>query len=134
MPHGVGHTSIPKSGTGGNVQAGGSDLVEIKNWTFTRSSNNPSWASNVSAGYTKRVAGVKDGTVSMEFVYDFADSIEDRIKEGDSVTLLLFSDATRQYSVPAIVDSLEFNSDMDDGEPFGGTITASTNGAWTDPT
>ena len=124
---------LPKSGVGGDVQIAASSVAEIKSWQFNRTSNNPSWASNVSAGYKKRVAGVKDGSLTFEFVYDFNDKIELTLKEGDEVTVVLFSDATHSYSAPCIVDSLELNVDINDGEPVGGTITASTNGAWTDP-
>jgi hypothetical protein len=127
-------THLPKSGTGGDVQIAASSVAEIKSWAFSRSSNNPAWASNVSAGYKKRVGGVKDATLTFEFVYDFNDPIENLLREGDSVTVVLFADATHSYSVPIIVSSLELNTDINDGEPFGGTISGETNGAWTDPT
>lgn len=123
---------LPKSGVGGDVQIAASSVAEIKSWQMTRTSNNPSWASNLSGGYKVNVSGVKSGTITFEFVYDFNDPIEAVLKEGDAVTVVLFLDATNTISAPCRVDSLELNADMNDGEPIGGTITASTNGAWTD--
>ena len=43
-------------------------------------------------------------------------------------------DEARFYSVPAIIDSLRIDVDIDGGELTGGQAEFSTNGAWTKPT
>ena len=48
--------------------------------------------------------------------------------------LLLYIDATRFYSVPAIIDSINFEVDIDTGEVVGWTADYSADGAWTKPT
>ena len=126
-------TSGAFSGKDGKVRIGASDLAEITGWTFNPTSNNPSWASSSTGGYKTRVAGVKDGSGSIEGKYDKTDPIDDSIKEGDCVTLELFQDATRKFIVPAIIEGMTFEQDMDDGEVVSWSADFATTGAWTYP-
>lgn len=119
------------SGKNGKITIGSSDLAEITSWSFNPTSNNPAWASSSNAGYKVREAGVKDGSGSFEGKYDKADQINDRITVGDKVTLLLYIDASSFFSVPAIIDSISYEVDIDDGEIVSFTCDFSTNGAWT---
>lgn len=119
------------SGKGGSVLVASSDLVEVTNWELTRTSNNPSWASNTSNGYKKRVAGVKDSTGTFSTKYDPTDPLTDHLEEGDEVTLELLATSGKTISVPAIIDELKVACDMDEGEPVGYDVSFSSNGAWT---
>lgn len=120
------------SGKNGQVKIGATTLADVTQWTLQKLSNNPSYASSSTAGHKKRVAGVKDarGVVQMKF----NDAAAAGLDEGDSVTLLLYVDATHFYSVPALVDSYRVDVDINTGEIVGATAEFSANGAWTEPT
>ena len=122
-----------ESGKDGKIMIGGSDIGDIKNWKFTRNANNKSYASSRTAGHTKVVKGVKSGTVSFELVLDPDDPIEDRINEGDDVTLLLYRDASRYWSVPVRIESMDDSVNIEEGDPPTVSVEAQTNGAWTSP-
>lgn len=121
------------SGKDGKVVAGGVELADIVQWSLTTRSHNPAYASSSTGGFKKRIAGVKDGSGAVAFKLDPDDAITDQISEGDAVTLLLYVDATRYYSVPALIDTLRLEVDIDSGDIVGGVAEFSTNGAWTKP-
>lgn len=121
------------SGKNGKVVYGASDFLEVTKWSFTPTSNNPSWASSTNPGYKKRVAGVKDGSGNVEGKDDATTHIWDAIQEGSSVTLKLYVNASDFITVPSLVDQLNIECDMDDGEPVSWNFDFSTNGAWTYP-
>ncbi len=121
------------SGKDGKVMIGPAALADITRWTFNTTSNNPAYASSSTAGYRRRVAGVKDGGGRIAFKLDPADPVSDSLNEGDQVTLLLYLDATHFYTVPAVIDALELEVDISTGDVLGGTAAFSTNGAWTKP-
>ena len=122
------------SGKSGKVMIGATALAEITDWTFHASSVNHAYASSSTGGYRKRVAGVKDASGGISFKLDPAAPITNNFDEGSSVTLLLYLDATRFYSVPAVIDSVHLAVDISSGDVLGGTALFSANGAWTKPT
>jgi hypothetical protein len=121
------------SGKEGKVLIGATTLADITGWTLRTVSHNPAYASSATAGHRKRVSGVKDATGSIAFKLNLADPITDDFAEGSAVTLLLHLDATRFYSVPAVIDALRLEVDIDRGEVIGGTAEFSADGAWTKP-
>jgi hypothetical protein len=121
------------SGKDGKVLIGAAALADITRWTFNATSVNPAYASSSTAGFRRRVAGIKEGAGRIAFKLDPADPISDSLNEGDQVTLLLHLDATHFYTVPAIVDALELEVDISSGDVLGGTANFSSNGAWTKP-
>ena len=128
------------SGKDGKILVGTSDYAELRNWNFTPSSNNPQFGSSSSAGHKKSVAGVKSGTVSFAQVLETVDAIYESVKPGDAVVLLLYEikDNTavspdRFWSVPARIESLAVDVDVDDGGEVTVGVEATTNGAWTYP-
>jgi len=120
------------SGKDGKIMIGETSLAEITKWTFNPTANVGAWHGSGGGGYKKRVAGVKDGSGDIEFKVDESDMIYDTIPEGTSVTLLLYRDGTNYFSVPAIITGIDFEVDIDDGEPNSGSASFETNGAWTD--
>ena len=121
------------SGKDGHVKIGAADVAEITAWSLNTTSNNPAYASSSTGGYKRRVSGVKDATGSIAFKLDPADPVTDDFDEGDHVTLLLYVDATRFYSVPAVIDAINLEVDIDSGDIIGGRAEFSANGAWTKP-
>ncbi len=121
------------SGKNGKVQVAGTDIAEVTKWSFNPTSNNSSWASSSTAGYKDRVGGSKDGSGTIEGKLDVTDPIYNQLEEGDEFTGLFYIDDTRFYEVPAIVDSMDLEVDIDDGEVVGWSIDFSTRGQWTKP-
>lgn len=125
--------ALNKSGKDGKISLGSSDFACVRNWSLTITSNNPQFGSSCSAGHKSSVGGVKSATVSFEIIVDFEDYIFDRIKPGDSATLLLYEDETRNWSVPVRIDSMSETVDVDDGGEITVSVDASSNGAWVYP-
>lgn len=121
------------SGQYGDVKIGATQVCEVCKWSFTPKANNPSYASNKTGGYKARVAGIKDGSGSIEGKYDPANPIMATLDVGTLVTLKLYLTATVFYSVPSIIDSLKIDVDLDTGDFVSFTADFSTNGAWTNP-
>ncbi len=121
------------SGKDGKVLAGTTTLAEITQWTFQTRSNNVAYGSSATAGYRRRVAGAKDGRGTIRGKLDPADPLTNAFEEGDTVTLQLYLDASRFYSVPALIDTLQFEVDIDSGDIVGWVAEFSTDGAWTKP-
>lgn len=121
------------SGKDGKVLIGGTALADITRWSLRTSAQNSAYASSSTGGYKKRVPGVKDASGSIAFKLNTADPITGDFDEGSAVTLLLYLDGTRFYSVPAVIDALKLEVDIDSGQVVGGVAEFSANGAWTKP-
>ena len=121
------------SGKDGKVQIDAADAAQITGWTFNPTSNNPAWASSDTNGFKDRVGGVKDGSGSFEAKYDDASEVWDTITEGSEMSLGLFLHATVSITVPAIVDGINYEVDINDGEVVAVTVDYSTRGEWTYP-
>ena len=119
------------SGKDGKVIVGTSDLAHVTGWTFNATSNNPSFASSSTAGFKNRDAGVKDGTGTISGKYDKTEPIDGVMAEGSCVTLKLYQDAARFITVPAVIDGITFNQDIDDGEIHSWDADFSITAAWT---
>lgn len=121
------------SGKDGMVKVGSTKLPSIRKWSLNLKSNNPKFATSDAAGHKVSVAGVKDGEVSFEAVLDTTDVIYSTYKPGTLVTLLLYENATRYWTVPARIESIAGECDINDGGELVVPYTASTYGAWTYP-
>lgn len=124
------------SGKDGKISDGSGDLADITRWTFTRTSNNHAYGSSSSSGFKRRVAGVKDGSGSIVGLIQVGAAPP--VAEGDEVTLQLFEDKNAAgsqpyWSVPAVIEQVRIEVDIDDGTPVGFTADFTTNGAWTEP-
>lgn len=114
-----------ESGQLGKVLSGSSQIAEVTGWSFNPTANNPSWASSTVPGFKQRVAGVRDSTGSFDFKYDTSSKIWGTVKEGDLVTLKLYLNNSDIITVPAVIDSLTVEVDINDGDVTGGTCTFS---------
>lgn len=122
------------SGKNGFINIGATKLAEITYWQLTTRSHNAAYASSATGGWKTRRDGVHDASGSARFKLDLADPITDDLNEGDQVTLLLHLDATRFYTVPAIIDSLAWEVDINEGDVIGGVAEFSATGPVTKPT
>lgn len=122
------------SGKDGSVSAGGSDVAEVTAWSLTTKARNPSYASSATGGWRTRRSGVRDAMGVVHFKLDFADPATDLLEEGTAVSLQLNLDATRAFVVPAIIDEIAWEVDVDDGDVIGGRAEFSATGPVTKPT
>jgi hypothetical protein len=125
--------TVPVLRGDGKVKIGTTTLADITHWTLRTQALLSSYASSATAGYRRRVAGVKEGSGTLDGKLDPDDPISDDFDEGASVTLLLHLDATRFYTVPAVIESFRLEVDIDSGDVLGWHAEFSTNGGWTKP-
>lgn len=120
------------SGKDGSVKIASASVGEILKWTFRKESNVRQFATSESSGSARAVAGSKRGSGSIEGKLDSL--AVSPIIEGTSATLLLYTNGTEKYTVPAIIQNFSVMVDIDTGEPNSFTADFVTNGAWTEPT
>lgn len=127
------------SGKNGKVITGSSDWAHVSNWSLTITSNNPQYGSSGTTGHKTSVAGVKSCSGTIEVVHDVADPLfeavgsSDAVVPGLSVTLLLYENAARYWSIPARIESVAEEVDIDDGGYVTVTCEFTGMGAWTYP-
>jgi len=122
-----------ESGKDGKVMIGAAAIADVTKWTLRTTSSNVAYASSSTGGFRRRVGGVKDGSGTIVFKLDPEDPITDQLNEGDAVTLLLYLDGTRHFTVPAVIEALQWEVDIDRGEIVGGAAEFAIDGAWTKP-
>jgi|GEM_PF-3736877 len=122
-----------KSSKTGKITVGASDFAEIRNWRFSKTSNNKTYATSSTSGHQKTTKGMFGGTVSFDAVLEPEDALEDRIKVGDQVTLELYYDATRKWQVPVRISSMDDECQIEEGEPPTIAVESDCHGAWTYP-
>lgn len=119
------------SGQYGAIKIGTSNIVECMNWTFERRAAEHAYASCATGGYKKRIAGTKDGSGTLKGLQDSTDPIENYFIEGNSLTVRLYWTASKYYGVPAVINVLRTETDIDDGAPVPWEADFGVNGAWT---
>ena len=121
------------SGKDGKVLSGAGLLADITHWRLKTIAKNVAYASSATGGYKRRLAGVKDAAGSFTFRLNASDAMTAQLDVGDLVTLKLYVDAANFFSVPAIIDTVEVETDITTGKVVGGTVEFSADGAWTEP-
>lgn len=121
------------SGRAGRVLVAAAPLAEVTAWTFRTVSANRAYASSATGGFRRRLPGVKEGSGQVRFLLDPARPQTAPLEAGARVTLELRLDAARFYRVPAVIDALRLDVDIDRGEVVTGLAEFSTDGAWTPP-
>ena len=122
------------SGQNGKVLVDGVGVANITRWKFATRTEGPSYASSATDGFRKRLAGVRHGSGIVRFLQDTVSPIQSQLTEGDSVTLRLHIDTDAFYSVPAVIEKIAIDTDIDSIDPVGGEFTFDTTGAWIPPT
>lgn len=120
------------TGKDGTMKINGVIPAPISNWKLTKTSNNPDYAANDTAGWKKRRPGIKDCKGSFDLKIDGAKSCP--VEIGDEVTLVLYVDGTANnnyYTVPAIIDEIAVEVDINGGGIEAFAVAFSGNGAVT---
>jgi hypothetical protein len=122
-----------QSAKNATVKIGGVVVVEVLEWNWNRSQQNPDYRSNSTAGETSRVAGHKDSSGSFRVAVALATSIWTVMQPGDTVASLeLFEDAVKNHSGPALIDSMEPTADINGDGLLEVVVNFSQTGAWTE--
>lgn len=123
------------SGVNGDVLIEEEQLQEVRKWTFKPTQNNPSYGSNRTAGYKKRVPGIKDATGSIGIAYVPGQPVygtgPGQIREGAQPELALYIDDFHYIDAPVIIDSMTFEVDLDEGSIVTCDADFSASGLWT---
>ena len=119
------------SGKDGTLHLDGGEVTPVTNWRLEKISGNKDYAANDTGGSKKRVAGVKDCSGSFEIKATDTGNVP--VDEGDTVTLDLHIDDTgnNYYEVPAIVDRVAVDVDINEGEIVAYAVDFSGNGTIT---
>jgi hypothetical protein len=117
------------SGKNGTLFLGTSEITPVSNWKFVTTSHNPDYAANDTGGWKKRAAGVRDASGSFEI--KATDQNTCPVEEGDTPALNLHIDNSgdNYYEVPAIVDKITVDVDINKGEIVAYVVEFSGNGA-----
>lgn len=121
------------SGRYGDVKIGSTQVCDVQKWSFSPKVEIHSYASNCTNQAKVKIVGVKDGTGTIDGLYNPADPIMATLDVGTSVTLKLYITATVFYSIPAIIDSLKVDVDIDSGNFVTWAAGFQSSGAWTNP-
>ena len=113
------------SGKDGTVSFGGSAVADCTSWSITTTSNNPAYGSCDTGGWKKRVAGIKDSSGTFTAKYNGAIAMA----AGDTGSGVFTVDGTATYTVPIIIDQVQLEVDMDDGDVVGYSVDWSGDGA-----
>ena len=123
------------TGIEGDVIKDGVQICETTKWSFEPTSNNFPYVSTKTRGYTRREAGSKDGSGSIEGKWDPASPVygtgNGQVQEGASVTLLLYLDDFQYLSIPALLKDFRWEVDMDTGDLVTWVANFSESDAWT---
>jgi len=119
------------SGKNGTLFIDSTEVTPVSNWTLSVTSDNRSYAANDTAGWKRRVAGIRDSRGTFECMLDDAGNVP--VDEGDAVTLKLQVDASgdNYYTVPAVIDKIDVECNLTDGEVLALIVEFSGNGALT---
>ncbi len=121
------------TGDEGKVLAGGVAIADITGWTFRTTVARRNYSSSATNGHERQLPGANSGRGAFSFQLDVANPLTDQLEEGSSVTLRLYVDATRYYSVPALIEALEMRVDVNGDKLVGGDAEFAADGAWTKP-
>lgn len=111
------------SGKNGTVNAGGA-ISDATSWSLSMTSNNPSWASSNTSGYKKRVAGIMDTSGSYSAKWSASIPVAGSLVSSAAFTI----DGTNTWTLDIIIDSVNLEVDMDDGDVVGYSVDFSGNG------
>jgi hypothetical protein len=117
-------------GKEGTVKIGATDLPEITKWSWKPTVTTQEYASNMTGGFKRRVCGSKAASGSVEGKWNRTDSIITHFTEGSTVTLLLYIDATRYISAPALIKTLSIDVNINDNAITGWTADFDSDGPY----
>lgn len=122
-----------QSGKDGKVLIGATPIADVVRWTFRGTARSVAYASNRTEEHLRHVPGTQSGSGTIAFQFNPAAPATEQLAAGSKVVLLLHLDAARHYEVPAVIEHLELQTDIDTGALIGGSAQFATDGVWTEP-
>lgn len=118
------------TGLNGEVLVGGVKIARITKWDINPTVGETAWGDSDSAGHTNREPGRKDSTGNIEGKLDQNDDVTLLFVPGDKVNLTLWLSATAldYYYVPAMIQGISFEVDVDTQAVVGWSATFGENG------
>jgi hypothetical protein len=122
------------TGRDGDAKIGSVQICEVTKWNWVPKQNIVSYASNKTAGYKHRQAGIKEGQGTLEGVWDPANPAYTVIPEGTaSLALKLYITATQFWAITGIIEQFTMDVPIDAGELVTWSATFYSQGIWTAP-
>jgi hypothetical protein len=128
---------MPQTGTGRNlcgdcgfVRIDPSDLSDIARWEMTLENTVPEFCHSGSGGCNVTLKGKFRGDVSFEQILDADDAVYDAFTVGDLVTLLLYENATRFWTVVARIKTIGETVEINDAREEIVRVTAVIHGPY----
>jgi hypothetical protein len=121
------------TGKHGAVLANDIALAEITLWTFKTTRKHVAYCSSATAGFRRRLPSVREGSGRFHFVLNTAQPASAGLHDNAAVTLTLAIDRDHQYVVPAVIDVVQIETDINGGGPVTGWAEFSTTGPWSEP-
>jgi hypothetical protein len=118
------------SGKEGKVYSDDVELLEVRNWKFTRSANVKAYQSTDTPGYQKTARGMFAGTIAFEVTLDTGTPLESVLVEGDEVELKLVYSGDEYWTVPCVISDVAEEVNILDGEPATVSVEAESVGEW----
>jgi hypothetical protein len=119
------------SGKNGTLLCNGAQVAPVTSWKLAVTGSNLDYVANDTGGWKKRAAGPRDSSGSFQVKADDAGHCP--VAEGDAVTLDLHLDRTgnNYYTVAAIIQRIEVETDISAGKIVAYVIEFAGNGAVT---
>lgn len=130
MPFNVGAAITGKDG---DVKIGSTQVSEVTKWNWSPKVNIFSYASNKTGGAKAKRFGVKEGTGTIEGVWDPDNPPTGLIDIAQYLTTKLYINAVQFWSVPCVTEAITNDVNIDQGEMVGWTTTIQNDGLWTNP-
>lgn len=114
------------SGHRGQVNAGGNQVAYIQSWSYNESVEALEYTSLGDTG-RKYMAGIPDGSVSLEANYDPSDTGQVSLRAGDTVTVVLYTAGPAESGSGFFAGSIEIES-IDMSGDLGSMVSISISG------
>lgn len=110
------------------------DLPDCRLWQLKPLTDLKRYASSSTAGRIHRLAGNTDVTGHIDFFQNATGQIETSLPPGSTLTLRLYETATRYHQLQSIIETLEYQVDLDRAELVSCRVTFAQSGTYTAPT
>lgn len=122
------------SGKDGDAYRDGIQICELVSWNFKGSIAVHSYSSNCSGGYKKMVSGIRSGQGSLKCLHNpgrpaYGQSAG-QMMEGDNAALGLYMTDTHYITMTALITSVSFEVDVDEGNFIDSSFDFEANGPW----
>lgn len=122
------------TGRDGDAKIGATQIAEVTKWNWNPKVNIVSYSSNKTLGYKQKLIGIREGTGTLEGVWDAANPAYSVLAEGTvDIALKLYINATQFWAITAVIESFTQDVNIDAGEMVTWNASFHAKGSWTAP-